>query len=198
MTAASLRFGATRSASRRVADALRNGLLALLLLPALAVAQLPAALPYQVEAVFLFNFTQFVSWPVEPSASVNEPFALCILGEDPFGKYLDEVVAGETAQGRPLQVLRLNSAEDATRCQIVFVGKSESARVGELLARLAGHATLTVSDMEDFGRRGGMVRFVVENRRVRLRINVEAARSAGLTFSSNLLRIAEIVGKERP
>ena len=57
---------------------------------------------------------------------------------------------------------------------------------------LHAHNTLTVSDADDFGKRGGMVRFVVEDRRVRLRINVEAARAAGLTISSNLLRIAEI------
>ena len=42
-----------------------------------------------------------------------------------------------------------------------------------------------------------MIQFATENNRIRLRINVEAARAAGLTISSKLLRPAEIVGSRR-
>jgi hypothetical protein len=193
--------GAAPSACRCVAiwaARWRIALTALLCLPAPALAQAaPAALPYQVEAVFLFNFTQFVTWPAEAFRAPGDPFVICIVGEDPFGSYLDETVAGEKVQDRPLQVRRLQRLDPADHCHIAFVSGSESARVAELLGRLQGPGTLTVSDIEDFGKRGGMIRFVVENRRVRLRVNVDAAKAAGLTISSKLLRIADIV-TERP
>lgn len=184
--------GVASAAIRLAANALRNGLVALVCFPCLVLGQTPAARPYQVEAVFLFNFTQFVTWPADAFATANDPLSICVLGEDPFGRYLDDTVAGEKAQGRPLQVRRLQRGDDAEHCHIVFVGRSEEALLGTILPRLHAHNTLTVSDADDFGKRGGMVRFVVEDRRVRLRINVEAARAAGLTISSNLLRIAEI------
>ena len=169
-----------------------------LLLPMSAFAQAVAALPSQVEAVYLFNFTQFVTWPAEAFGAPDDPLVICILGEDPFGRYLDETIAGEKAQDRPLLVRRFAQADQADHCHIAFIGRSESAQLTDLVRRLGARGTLTVSDLEYFGRFGGMVRFVVENRRVRLRVNVDAARAAGLTISSKLLRIAEIVTTERP
>lgn len=47
---------------------------------------------YQVKAVFLFNFAQFVTWPSQPA---DAPLVIGILGDDPFGSYLDETVRGE-------------------------------------------------------------------------------------------------------
>jgi hypothetical protein len=38
-----------------------------------------------------------------------------------------------------------------------------------------------------------MIRFVTIDNKIRLRVNVEAARAAGLTISSKLLRPAQIV-----
>jgi hypothetical protein len=40
-----------------------------------------------------------------------------------------------------------------------------------------------------------MIRFITESRHVRLRINLGAARRAGLTISSQLLRAADVVGR---
>jgi len=51
-----------------------------------------------------------------------------------------------------------------------------------------------VADLDDSSERGVMIQFTTENNRIRLRINVEAARAAGLTISSKLLRSADIVG----
>ena len=39
----------------------------------------------------------------------------------------------------------------------------------------------------------GMVRFLTERNRVRLEVNIDAVKGAGLTISSNLLRAARIV-----
>ena len=147
---------------------------------------------FQVEAVFLFNFTQFVEWPASAFADAHMPLAICVVGEDPFGTFLDETVRGETAAGRPLIVRRSASIEDAGTCHVLFISRSESPRLAAILDRIKDRNMLTVSDAEDFGRRGGMVRFLVEDRHVKLRINLQASKAAGLTISSKLLRIAEI------
>jgi len=49
---------------------------------------------------------------------------------------------------------------------------------------------LTVSDMPRFTERGGMVEFVVDSSRVRFQVNLTTAERAGLTLSSQLLKVA--------
>ncbi len=174
-------------------------------LRALAVAFLVMAMPvfaagpapgeYQVKAVFLFNFAQFVEWPAEAFSTAGAPFTICVLGNDPFGGQLDAAVQGESVQGHPFAVQRFRKAEEAGACQILFIGESELGELDGILGALKGRAILTVSDIDRSAERGAIIQFANERNRLRLRINVEQARSAGLTLSSKLLRPAEIVGE---
>jgi hypothetical protein len=152
-----------------------------------------AADEYQVKAVFLFNFSRFVEWPASAFASPEAPFIVGVFGHDPFGGNLDEVVKGETVNGRPLVVKRLKDVADAAGCQIVFIHQSEARRLPDVLSALGGRSTLTVSDIPGTAQRGVMIRLVTEKGRVRMRVDVDSARASALTISSNLLRAAEIV-----
>jgi len=177
--------------------ALLRALGLLLLGSSLAAAQALAASPapseYQVKAVFLFNFSQFVEWPPAAFAGPAAPFVIGVLGRDPFGASLDEAVRGETANGRPLVVRRFRRLEDVDNCQILFIDRSEGARLEEIVAGLHHRGTLTVTDFEGSARRGAMIGLMNESSRIRLRIDVAAARAAGLVISSKLLRPAQIV-----
>jgi len=191
-----LKIAARRRTASPVRGALRIGWLVLLLFgsPAAWTAPATPALASQIEAVFLFNFTQFVEWPSEAFAEPRTPLVIGVLGEDPFGAFLDDTVRGETVNGRALSVQRYHSLEEIKTCHVLFISRSETERLKEALAALKGRSTLTVSDVEDFNRSGGMIQFATVENKIRLRINLEAARSAHLTISSKLLRPAEIVG----
>lgn len=175
------------------------------LLKALALACLAAAAPalaaapneYQVKAVFLFNFSQFVEWPAQAFAAADAPFTLCVVGEDRFGAQLDAAVQGESVQGHKLVVKRYRDPGQMGTCHILFIGDSEMGQLESILGSLDGQATLTVSDIDHSAERGAIIQFANENNRLRLRINVAAAKSVGLTISSKLLRPAEIVGSGR-
>jgi hypothetical protein len=154
----------------------------------------PATSPeYQVKAVFLFNFAQFVEWPTQSFEDAAAPFVIGVLGADPFGSALEAAVRGETLNGRSFVVERYRSVTEIRHCQVLFISRSEEAHIGEISAALAGRSILTVSDIEGPAQRGVMIRFVAENNRIRLRINVDAAKAAGLSISSKLLRPAELV-----
>ena len=156
---------------------------------------LQAAAPteYQLKAVFLFNFAQFVDWPQESFPEAQMPLVIGVLGEDPFGTYLDEIVSGETVNNRQLEIQRYRRVDEMKTCHILFISQSESKRLEQIVAALKGRSILTVSDSDGFTRYGGMIRFVTEKNKLRLRINLEAATAANLTISSKLLRPAEIV-----
>lgn len=162
-----------------------------------ASAQTGPSREYQVKAVFLFNFAQFVEWPPAAFAGANSPIVIGVLGENPFGTYLDETLRGEEVNNRPLEVQRYQRVDEIKTCHILFISPSETERYDQIFARLQGRSILTVGDTEGFATRGGMIRFLTEQNRIRLRVNVGAAKAAGLTISSQLLRAAEIVGTER-
>ena len=171
----------------------RLALAAALCALACALAAHAKVLAYQVEAVFLFNFTQFVDWPPASFPDGEAPIVIGILGDDPFGAYLDETVRGEKVDRRPLVVRRWRHGEDIGDCHVLFVSRSESDRLDQIVEGLKGRSILTVGDDGAFIRHGGMVRFVTESDRVKVHINAQAVRASGLTISSKLLRVAEVV-----
>jgi hypothetical protein len=148
---------------------------------------------YQVKAVYLYHFSQFVEWPANAN---NAPFVICVLGDDPFAGSLEDTVRGETVNSRPFDVQRFRNVDEISACNILFVSHSETDQLQKILARVKGRDILTVSDTKDFARRGGIVQFVTDQKKVRLRINVEAAKTANITISSKLLRPAEIVSSD--
>jgi hypothetical protein len=160
-------------------------------------AQGPPATEYALKAVFLFNFAQFVEWPATAFAAPQAPLVIGVLGEDPFGEYLDSTVHGETINDHPMVVQRYRRVEDIGTCHILFVSRPEEGRLEQILAALRGREILTVGDMDNFAGRGGMIRLVTDHNRIRLHINLDAARAADLTISSKLLRPAEIVAAGR-
>jgi hypothetical protein len=158
-----------------------------------APAQTPPSKEYSVKAVFLFNFAQFVEWPSDAFASGQTPLIIGILGDDPFGAYLDQTVRGEKVNSHPLVVRRFHRVEDITTCHVLFISRSEMNRLEQILNGLKGRNVLTVGDANGFAVEGGVIQLVTENNKIRMRINLGAAKAADLTISSKLLRPAEIV-----
>jgi hypothetical protein len=144
---------------------------------------------YQVKAAYLYNFGKFVEWPARVTAA-SDFFSICVLGEDPFGSTFDATIAGESVNGKKVVVKRIAKPQDVVGCRILFISSSEESRLKEILATLDNASVLTVSDISQFTRRGGMIRFVMEASRVRFEVNLTSAEHAGLTLSSQLLKVA--------
>jgi YfiR/HmsC-like len=148
---------------------------------------------YQVKATYLYNFGRFVKWPGTLPAGKGDLFSVCVIGQDPFGTILDSTLAGETLEGKPVAVKRISKPQDAGECRILFISATEEKRLNEILVALDENGVLTVSDMPDFTRRGGMIQFVREGDKVRFEINLESAENAKLVLSSELLKVAASV-----
>lgn len=156
-----------------------------------ATAATPAATELEVKAAFLCSFAEFVEWP---SAGPSDPVTIGVLGQDPFGPLLEQMSKSRALQTKPLVLKRVSTVGEAQQCQIVFVSESERKNLAEILRSLSSASILTVSDIDGFARRGGMVGFTIEQRRVRFEINREAAEKAGLRMSARLLNLARLVG----
>lgn len=156
----------------------------------------PVAKEYQVKAAFLYNFAQFVQWPSGTFSSADEPFVIGVLGENPFGTALEQTVNGESIRGHRFKIVHSRRIQDVEHCHMVFISKSERARLPEIMQRLAGRKILTVSEVPGFASRGGVINFYPEGSKVRFEINPAAAQREGLKISSQLLNLGKIVEPE--
>jgi YfiR/HmsC-like len=153
------------------------------------------ALPeYQVKAAYLFNFLKFVEYPNESFMDPLAPIVIGVIGDDPFGNALPQVVIGKTVQGRDLVIHVYRIGEDLRGAHILFISASERKRLPMILSSLRGSSVLTVADTEGFLEAGGMIQFLNENGRIRFAINVDATSRAKLKMSSKLLSLARAVG----
>jgi len=148
---------------------------------------------YAVKAAFIYNFAQFVDWPPEAFSAPDGPLVIATVGGDPFHRGLERAVNGKRVQDHPLVVRHLSADEPITGCHIVFVAGNDDRRVQTVLAATRGKPALTVGDgSERFLQWGGVVRFYLENNKVRFEVNVKAAEQAGLKISAKLLKLARI------
>ncbi len=163
---------------------------ALCLCPTIALAQISRPNEYQVKAAYLYDFSRFVEWPSQPGNDRKDAFAICVLGKDPFGPALDAALAGEMRAGQNLIARRISNMQDALACRILFISTSEQDRLKEILTAMNKASVLTVSDIPQFSERGGMIEFVLKDDKVRFDVNLASAMDAGLTVSSDLLKVA--------
>jgi hypothetical protein len=142
---------------------------------------------YQVKAAYVFNFLKFVQYPTDAFADPLAPLIIGVLGDDPFGSALPQVVIGKTVGGRDLVIRIYHPGEDLHSAHILFISSSERKRLPAIFSSLHGSSVLTVGDTTGFLEAGGMIQFLSESDRVRFAINVDAASRARLKLSSKLL-----------
>jgi hypothetical protein len=147
---------------------------------------------YQVKAAYLLNFARFVAWSAEalPAAA---PLRIVIVGDDPFDGALEQVIYGKLANGHPIQLGHSRWNEVLPPCHVVFISNSEERHLSQILRSLEGRSVLTVSDIDRFALRGGIIEFRMVGNRVRFDINEGPAAAARLGLSSKLLGVARLV-----
>ncbi|MDX9706070.1 MAG: YfiR family protein [Azospira sp.] len=162
-------------------------------LPAPAArAQTPAVAEYAVKSALLFKLPRFVYLPY---AARERSIRMCVLGQNPFGAAMERL-AQAPIDGRPVEVLHPASAREAVRCDFLFIARSETENLGDILNTLAAAPVVTVSDIDGFARAGGMVEFALDKESgttLLILINRKAAQARKVEFNAQLLRLARMI-----
>ena len=141
-----------------------------------------------VEAAFLYNFALFTEWPDPPA---NE-FRICVLGSDPVLAAL-EPVRKKQIKELPVIVTKISSVTQAQSCQVLFVGRSEHASIGNLARQIGNAPVLVVSEENGYDPKNVIIALVAQQGRIAFRINRTSAQASSLTVSSKLLKLAQQV-----
>jgi hypothetical protein len=149
-----------------------------------AIAAAPSE--YDVKAAYLYNFPKFVELPGD------DILTLCIVGDDPFGDAINALQGSITA-GKRLVVKRVSSADVISACQILFISSSEQGNLEAIMKYVRKKQILTIGDTKGYPYQGVIINFYMENNKVRIEINIDAAEQSKLRISSKLLNLARII-----
>ena len=186
------KFRSEEQATRTISLRFAIGRIVLLGLMSVAVGA-QALSEYKVKAAFLYNFAKFVEWPQDAFRAPDDPFTICVLGENPFGNALAEAVKGNTLNGRGFIERHITNTQEAKACQILFISSSEHDQLRAIMKELTGASILTVADTRGSAQQGSIVDFILQDNKVRFEFNTDAAERAQLKISSKLLSLAKIV-----
>jgi len=167
---------------------------------------------YQLKAAFLYNFIKFVDWPV--NIADNNEIAIGVISREPLGNLFEplkdkkvknkNVIIKQYPSFEELQKLgKQNKAamdeqiESIKKCHLLFICASEATNLREILEQVKDKNILTVGEAENFLKAGGMINFVVDDKKVRFEINLEASDKAKLKISSQLLQLAKNIIKAK-
>src|SRR5687767_2862806 len=112
---------------------------------------------YELKAAFLYNFTQFVQWPESAFSAPDTPFQLCLVGEDPFGRILDDTVTSEFVNQHPIVVRRIKEVENTSSCHMIFVSVKTDIPFEAVLQAIGDRPVLVAGELPDFAEKGGTI-----------------------------------------
>lgn len=145
---------------------------------------------YEVKAAFIHNIAKFVEWP--GAARATDKLRLCILGENPYGRWLD-ALQGQAIGDKVWEVSSASPQTNLHKCSVLFITESVGDNLGQILNEVKKDAVLTIGDTSGYAKQGVIVNFYLEQDKVRFEINNVTAERAGLKISSKLLKLARIV-----
>jgi hypothetical protein len=160
-------------------------------LPKISIAQ--SEVEYKLKAAYLLNFLEFIEFPANAFKTPVSPVVITILGKDPFGKIIDEIVSGEKIRNHPIVVKRIQTLNNLDNCHVLFISSSEKDNIYSILRKTKDSPVLTISDVEGFGKLGLGINFYLESSKIRFEINLTPLLESDIKVSSKLLRLAKVI-----
>jgi len=156
-----------------------------------AIAQYQTEEERLFKAAFIYNFAKFTTWP-EKSENKNNKLILCTLGKNELTNDLKRL-GGKTVKGRQVVIKVVEKKYPVESCQILYIANTEKNNYVNVIKKLKNKPVLTISDLNDFAKKGGIIQFYRKQGKTRLVINLNVARHAGLEISSRLLILANVI-----
>ena len=176
------------------AGAYRRTLAVVLLVLSLAHGAAPRAQQVNepaLKAAFVLNFAKFVEWPEGHPARSG---AAVICSADPaVAAELQAAVAAIPGDKHRIEIRGIAPPAGVTGCSVAYLNKLDDRQLSELMPVLHAASVLSVSDMPDFARRGGMIHLYFKSGRMRFALNLRPFTLARLKPDVRLMTLAESI-----
>jgi len=145
---------------------------------------------YNLKAAFIYNFTRFIEWD---TLNNRGEFIIGVINSSPITVALEDLARTKTVNNKKIIIRHFYTAEEISECNILFISENSKISLREILDKTKSKNTLTISEQEGYAKQGTAINFIIVNSKLKFEANTKAINSAGLTASSQLLKLAEIV-----
>lgn len=157
-----------------------------------AAIESPASVEYQVKAGYLVTFAKFVDWPTN-ALSKNDRLRIGIVDNGKSYSIIAAALSGKSVGPHEIETVLVKSFQDLKSFNMVFVTRSQSKRVLDVIRSVGTAPVLTFGETDGFAVEGGCINFTMSGKKIRFEVNTGAVESAGLKISSRLACMAAIV-----
>ena len=123
---------------------------------------------YAVKAAFVLNFAKVTNWPDTTFQDSPENIDLCVVGDEHLIEAFQSIDGKQVGQ-RILRIRNIATASDSKDCEMLFVGNDiDRAALLRYFAAVKGRPVLTIGEIPDFAKIGGVINFISRNGRLNL------------------------------
>ena len=145
---------------------------------------------YNLKAAFIYNFTQFIEWN---SLNTSNEFIIGVVNSSPITAALEDIARSKTVDSKKIIIRHFYTPEEINDCNILFISANSKIPLDKILEKTKSKNTLIISEQQGYAKLGSAINFIVVNAKLKFEANTKAIKSAGLTASSQLLKLAVIV-----
>jgi len=145
---------------------------------------------HEIHAAMLFNFIKYVQWPNEGEAG---DFVVGVIGDDNVFNTLNAWYNGKTKGSKKYVIKKLASADEASACQVIYVGKGKSGQFENIKNNIGDKSILTITDGNGLGQKGSCINFKVVDGKLKFEMNQGTLTGSNLKVSSQLSSMAIMI-----
>lgn len=134
----------------------------------------------KMQSLYMYNFIKNIQW-----SNVNDSYVVGVYAKDATVSEINAVLGSRNFNGKTIQVKKITSAAQASSCHLLYVSSSNAKNI-KSMGTLKN--TLIVSERGQINN-GASIAFIVENSKLKFKINEAACKTAGLQVSKGLISL---------
>ena len=144
-----------------------------------------------LKATFIYNFLRHGEWP---EAAQTSPIKICTIGDDPILEKLNLI---REKKQKTISFLVQNKPPNSNLmgCSIVFISKNFKGNILPILNRIESSPILTVSDLDNFVPKGGIIGMTTDESKINLQLNIISLKKTKVKIPPELMGMMDIFPK---
>lgn len=134
----------------------------------------------KIQSLYIYNFIKNIQWQ-----NVSDRYVIGVMAKDDVVEEINGILGIRKFNNKSIQVKKITSASQASSCHIVFVSADYSSHVKKIKEGANLKNTLVVSEKGQINN-GASIAFVLDNSKLKFKINEKACTASGLQVSQGL------------
>ncbi len=139
----------------------------------------------KMHSLYLYNFVKNIKWK-----NVEDKYLIGVFADEATVAEINNVIGLRKFNNKAIEVTKASSASEAGKYHIVFVSSKYKSTIKQLNTPTILKNTLVVSEQGGLNN-GVSIAFILENSKLKFKINEPVCKASGLQISATLLSLSQ-------